>query len=89
MDIIGRHLLPDFWQSHSESESALRGALAIVAAAEWGSDDDLRQQLGFAVTLESEGRALVTDPDGRFRLSLRVDYARRLVHILAIQGDEA
>lgn len=84
MDIIGRHLLPDFWQRHPESESALRGAFAIIAAAAWQGDEDIRLQLGAAAKPMSEGRVVVSDPDNRFQLMLRVNYARQLVHILAI-----
>jgi mRNA-degrading endonuclease HigB of HigAB toxin-antitoxin module len=84
MDIIGRHLLPDFWRRHPESESALRGVAAIIAAATWHGDGDIRLQLGAAATPASEGRVLVTDPDGYFQLTMRVNYARHLIHILAI-----
>jgi mRNA-degrading endonuclease HigB of HigAB toxin-antitoxin module len=84
MDIIGRHLLPDFWHRHPQSECALRGVCAIVSAAEWHGDDDILLQLGTAVTSIGEGRVVLTDPDGRFRLILRVKYAQQLVHILSI-----
>jgi mRNA-degrading endonuclease HigB of HigAB toxin-antitoxin module len=84
MDIIGRHLLPDFWQRHPQSESALRGAFALISAAEWRDDDDIRLQLGSAATPTCEGRVVVTDPDHRFQLTLRVNYTRQLIHILAI-----
>jgi len=84
MDIIGRHLLPDFWHRHPESESALRGFAAIVSAAEWRGDDDIFLQLGTAVTPMDGGRVVLADPDGRFRLILRVKYAQQLVHILSI-----
>ncbi len=84
MDILGRHLLPDFWLHHPKSESALRGVSALIAAAAWRGGDDIRLQLGTAATLASEGRVVVTDPDGCFQLTLQVSYARQLVHILAI-----
>ena len=89
MDIIGRHLLLDFWQRDPRSESALRGVLAIVAESGWQDDDDIKRQLGFAVTLQGEGRAAITDPDGRFQFALRINYTLQLVHILSIRGDFA
>ena len=84
MDIIGRHLLPDFWQRHPESESALRGVFALIAAATWRGAGDIRLQLGTAAMPISEGRVVVSDPDDRFQLMLRVSYARQLVHIISI-----
>jgi mRNA-degrading endonuclease HigB of HigAB toxin-antitoxin module len=85
MDIIGRHFLPDFWQRHPESESALRGVAAIIAAATWRDDNDIRRHLGTAVTPMGEGRMILADPDGRFELTLRVSFPRQLIHILAIR----
>jgi len=85
MDIIGRHLLPDFCQRHPDSESALRGVLAIIAAAEWRGDDDTGRNLGSAVTPMGEGRLTIVDPGGRFRLIVRVNFTRQLVHILAVE----
>jgi len=85
MDIIGRHLLPDFCERHPDSESALRGVLAIIAAAEWRGDADIGLNLGSAATPMGEGRLTIVDPEGRFRLILRVNVTRQLVHILAIE----
>ena len=84
MDIIGRHLLPDFWQRHPNSESGLRGAAALIAAAAWRSDGDIAIHLGTAAAYAGEGWVTITDPDGRFRLVLRIDYPRQLVQILSV-----
>ena len=89
MDIVGRHLPIDFWQGHPESESALRGLLTIVAAADWRGADDIGRHLGNAATLKEEGRVTVSDPDGQFQLDLRVSYDRQLVHIISIHRGDA
>ena len=84
MDIIGRHLLPEFWHRHPESESALRGVSAIIAAAAWRSDVDIANLLGITAAYAGEGWVTITDPDGRFRLVIRIDYPRQLVQILSV-----
>lgn len=84
MDIIGRHLPHEFWHRRPESESALRGVSAIIAAAAWQSDGDIAKQLSTAAAYAGEGWVTITDPDGRFRLVLRIDYPRQLVQILSV-----
>ena len=84
MDIIGRHLLPEFWHRRPESESALRGVSALIAAAEWQGDGDIANHLGTAAAYAGEGWVTITDPDGCFRLVMRIDYPRQLVQILSV-----
>lgn len=85
MEIIGRHLLPDFWQQFPETEKPLRGALALIAAAAWRGDEEVRRQFGSAVRSEGEGGLAIIDPDGRFKLSLRISFTHQIVHIISLQ----
>jgi len=79
MHIISRQALREFWETHPDSESALRQWEAIVRRADWRDWADLKATYGSA---DKVGKYVVFNVGGNtYRLIAIVSYRKGKVYI--------
>jgi mRNA interferase HigB len=83
MRVIALKTLRIYWSKEPNSEQALKSWFAVVKKAQWGSHNDLKEQLGKASIINSK-RVVFNIHGNKYRLIVDIEYKVQQIFIVWI-----
>ena len=80
MRIIAKRTLREFWERQSDAKDALEAWYSAVRSADWRSPEMVTRQYPRA-SIVGDNRVVFRLRGGRYRLVVRINYAKRVVYI--------
>lgn len=80
MRIMTPHILPKFWEKHSDAEIPLRIWLQKALKAKWAEPKDIESEFSNVRTIGAN-RAVFKIRGNRYRLVIVIKYSKELVDI--------
>jgi mRNA interferase HigB len=82
MRIISRAALRDFWEDYPETEQTLKTWFQITKSADWDSPIEVKSLYpNVKLSFLSDNRIVFGIKGNKFRLIVKVEYAKKLVFI--------
>ncbi len=79
MRIISEKKLREFWQQHSEAETAMREWIKTVRLADWNNFSDVRKTFNHA---DIYGGCVIFDVGGnKYRIIAKIAYQYKIVYV--------